>query len=320
MADTTLTWLGHAAFRLDTASGKRIYVDPFLNGNPKCPESEQTPERADIIAVTHGHGDHVGDTVALAKKHGAAVVALVELARLAREAGRRREQAAGAEQRRNGRRRRRQVHADERVPLGLGTGRLLRRRAVGHRRQDRGRQDALLRRRHVRVRRHAADRAHLRARRRDPPDRRPLHDGPEEAAVAVELLGVKRVVPCHWGTFGLLTGTPDELQQLAPSGVHDRAARAGRVGDGVRERWFGATGRRVPELAVDGELDLDDALVLDDARRLERLRAAFDAGTPVVVRAASRRGDQGGARAAGGRVRRSCPPTGPSCSSSTSPS
>ena len=66
MADTTLTWLGHSAFRLDTAGGKRIYVDPFLNGNPRCPPSEQTPERVDVIAVTHGHGDHVGDTVAIA--------------------------------------------------------------------------------------------------------------------------------------------------------------------------------------------------------------------------------------------------------------
>jgi L-ascorbate metabolism protein UlaG (beta-lactamase superfamily) len=40
---------------------------------------------------------------------------------------------------------------------------------------------------------------------------------PREAAVALELLGVKRCVPCHWGTFGLLTGTPDELAKLAPN-------------------------------------------------------------------------------------------------------
>ena len=58
---TTLTWLGHAAFRIDTPGGKRIYIDPFLNGNPKCPESEQKPERVDAIFVTHGHGDHVGE-------------------------------------------------------------------------------------------------------------------------------------------------------------------------------------------------------------------------------------------------------------------
>jgi len=54
----------------------------------------------------------------------------------------------------------------------------------------------------------------------------------------------------------------------------------------MRERWFGATGRRVPELAREGDLDLGGALVLD-AVDGEALRRAFDAGTPVVVRAAS---------------------------------
>jgi hypothetical protein len=55
----------------------------------------------------------------------------------------------------------------------------------------------------------------------------------------------------------------------------------------VRERWWGASGRRVPEIAVEGELELDDALVLDDVEDLGRLREAHEAGTPVVVRAAS---------------------------------
>jgi hypothetical protein len=53
----------------------------------------------------------------------------------------------------------------------------------------------------------------------------------------------------------------------------------------VRERWFGSTGRRVPEIAVDGEVDLDDALVLEDPSDLHGLRAAHEAGRPVVVRA-----------------------------------
>jgi hypothetical protein len=55
----------------------------------------------------------------------------------------------------------------------------------------------------------------------------------------------------------------------------------------VRERWFGATGRRVPEIAVDGELDLDDALVLDDVSDTQQLHAAHAAGRPIVVRARS---------------------------------
>jgi hypothetical protein len=56
----------------------------------------------------------------------------------------------------------------------------------------------------------------------------------------------------------------------------------------VRERWFGSTGRRVPEITVEGEDEppLDEALVLDDVSDLERLREAHAAGTPVVVRAA----------------------------------
>jgi len=55
----------------------------------------------------------------------------------------------------------------------------------------------------------------------------------------------------------------------------------------MRERWFGASGRRVPEIAVEGELDLDDALVLDDVSDTKALHDAHEAGRPVVVRADS---------------------------------
>jgi hypothetical protein len=55
----------------------------------------------------------------------------------------------------------------------------------------------------------------------------------------------------------------------------------------VRERWWGSTGRRVPEIAVEGELPLDDALVLDGVGDLERLHDAHEAGIPVAVRAST---------------------------------
>ena len=60
----------------------------------------------------------------------------------------------------------------------------------------------------------------------------------------------------------------------------------------MRERWFGATGRRVPEIAVEGEdeVPLDGALVLDDVNDVARLRKAHDQGTPVVVRATDEEG------------------------------
>ncbi len=55
----------------------------------------------------------------------------------------------------------------------------------------------------------------------------------------------------------------------------------------MRERWFGATGRRVPEIAVEGELDLGEALVLDEVSDQGELQEAHAAGRPIVVRAAS---------------------------------
>jgi hypothetical protein len=55
----------------------------------------------------------------------------------------------------------------------------------------------------------------------------------------------------------------------------------------MRERWFGATGRKVPAIALEGMIDVEGALVLDDVSDLEAIRAAHDAGTPVVVRAST---------------------------------
>src|SRR3954465_11830101 len=78
MADVSVTWLGHASFRVASPGGKRVYVDPWLS-NPKCPDSEKEPERVDVIALTHGHGDHVGETVELSKQFSPEIVAMVEL-------------------------------------------------------------------------------------------------------------------------------------------------------------------------------------------------------------------------------------------------
>src|SRR6266566_3073484 len=87
MATASLTWLGHASFRLDSPNGKRVYVDPWLD-NPKCPESERDPERCDVIAVTHGHSDHLGSVVAITQKLGPVpIVAQVELKGWLKEQG-----------------------------------------------------------------------------------------------------------------------------------------------------------------------------------------------------------------------------------------
>ena len=213
---TTLTWLGHAAFRIDTPGGKRIYVDPFLSGNPSCPDAEKEPERVDAIFLTHGHSDHVGDTVALARKFGCPVVAQVEL----------RGWLAGQGVEMN------MAHAPNKggtidvdgIKLTLTTGNhsssaddgtylgescgLVFELEDGTTIYFAGDTNvfgdmALI------ARIYEPDVAVL-----------PIGDhftmGPREAAVALELLGVKRCVPSHYGTFPLLTGTPEKLRELAP--------------------------------------------------------------------------------------------------------
>ena len=218
MADTTLTWLGHASFRLDTASGKRIYIDPFLNGNPRCPENEKTPERVDLIALTHGHGDHVGDTVELAKKHGATVVALVELAawlgKQGVDEGQLRNPNKGGTDDVDGVKitLTHAFHSGS-APDGSYAGEpsgLIVTTEDGKKVYFAGDTNVFGDMQLI-GRIYEPDVAVL-----------PIGDhftmGPTEAAVAVELLGVKRIVPCHYGTFGLLTGTRDEFEKLAPSG------------------------------------------------------------------------------------------------------
>jgi L-ascorbate metabolism protein UlaG (beta-lactamase superfamily) len=74
-----IRFLGHAAFALEN-DGKTILIDPFLTGNPKAAATADDVA-ADAILLTHGHADHIGDTVAIAKRTGAPVVAIVEIAR-----------------------------------------------------------------------------------------------------------------------------------------------------------------------------------------------------------------------------------------------
>lgn len=75
-----IQWLGHSAFRL-VAEGRTVLIDPYFTGNPACPpDVEKGLGKIDHILVTHGHGDHLGDTLRLAKAHDAPVVCIYEIA------------------------------------------------------------------------------------------------------------------------------------------------------------------------------------------------------------------------------------------------
>lgn len=73
----SIRYLGHSAFQI-TSGSTTLLIDPFLTGNPKAAARADEVE-ADVILLTHGHGDHLGDTVEIAKRSGAMVVAIVEL-------------------------------------------------------------------------------------------------------------------------------------------------------------------------------------------------------------------------------------------------
>lgn len=77
---TRITWLGHATVLVTTPKGTNLLIDPFIAMNPKYPRDFVLPERIDYILLTHGHMDHMADTVPAASKHGSTVVAIYELA------------------------------------------------------------------------------------------------------------------------------------------------------------------------------------------------------------------------------------------------
>jgi L-ascorbate metabolism protein UlaG (beta-lactamase superfamily) len=214
LPDVEVTWLGHASLRIDSTNGKRIYVDPWLD-NPKCPDSEKEPERVDVIAVTHGHSDHVGSVVDVAKKGSPEIVAMIELKEWLGKQGAETGEMPGMNKGGT-------VDVDgikftlvnafhsSGAPDGSYTG-----EAAGFVIEFENGTKVYV----------AGDTCvfgdmQLIGRIYNP-DVAILPIGghftmdPREAGVALELLGTKRCIPYHYGTFPLLAGTPDELQQQA---------------------------------------------------------------------------------------------------------
>jgi L-ascorbate metabolism protein UlaG (beta-lactamase superfamily) len=75
----SLTWLGHNTFKLVTRGAKTVLIDPWVEGNPACPKEHRAFDRIDVMTISHGHGDHMGDAVTLAKKFKPIVVCNFEI-------------------------------------------------------------------------------------------------------------------------------------------------------------------------------------------------------------------------------------------------
>jgi L-ascorbate metabolism protein UlaG (beta-lactamase superfamily) len=213
-----LTWVGHATWIMDTPGGKRVLIDPWVSGNPVVPENLQDPGPHDVMLLTHGHSDHTGDVVSLAAKHSpGAVLAMIELGDYLEGKGVQNvvgynkggtAEAAGL--------RFTMVDAHHSSSFGEQDG------TIVYTGEPAGYVVTLEDERRVYIagdtcvfgdmaligRLYKPDMAVL-----------PIGDfftmGPMEAAEATRLLGVKKVVCTHYGTFPALTGTPDALREQA---------------------------------------------------------------------------------------------------------
>lgn len=219
----SITWLGHSAFLVVLPNGRRVLFDPWI-GNPNCPPAFAKPESlkpVDLILLSHGHSDHAGDAVSIARATGAPVVCVFELGLYLTEKGLQgvRDMGIGGTQEVAGI----QITMTQAVHTGsiVEGGRIV---YVG------GAAGFVLRAAGAPTIYFAGDTgifgdmkiigeiykpeiAFL-----------PIGDhytmGPDTAARAAQWLGVRQVVPMHWGTFPVLRGTPGQLKQhLATTGI-----------------------------------------------------------------------------------------------------
>jgi L-ascorbate metabolism protein UlaG (beta-lactamase superfamily) len=233
MQRLAITWFGHSTFLLRTPGGTRVLFDPWLQGNPSCPEPLKKPPQSDVILVSHGHSDHIDDLIACARASGAPVVGIVELCDWLGRKGIQNVSPMnkGGSQRIAGltitmtdaRHSSGFVDNGQMVYMGEPAGFVI--RLEDERTIYYSGDTCLFGDMQLIGERYKLVIAFL-----------PIGDrftmDPVAAARACELLGVRQVVPMHWGTFPVLTGTPADLRKLVePKGVQVLELRPGETAE-----------------------------------------------------------------------------------------
>jgi L-ascorbate metabolism protein UlaG (beta-lactamase superfamily) len=230
-----LTWLGHSAFRITTPSGKVVIVDPWIQGNPACPEPFKKVEQVDIMLVTHGHFDHIADAVEIGKAHKPKIVAIYETAVWLESKGVPNTIGMNKGGTLNlGEIEVTMVNAihscgitdgDKIVYGGEAAGYII--RLPGGLNVYHSGDTTVFGDMKIIAELYSPEVAML-----------PIGDfytmGPKEAAHAIRLLGVKHVIPMHFGTFPALAGTPDQLRELT-KGISGLEIHALKPGESVGE-------------------------------------------------------------------------------------
>lgn len=228
-----ITWYGHSTFLVQTPRGTRVLFDPWFAGNPACPPSMKKPPKADLILVSHGHRDHMDDLVAVARESGAPVVATFELCDwLGRKGianvspmnkGGSQEVAGLRLTMTDARHSSGYVDNGQMIYMGEPAGYVVRLEdgLALYYAGDTG----LFGDMRLIGEMYKPDIAFL-----------PIGDrftmDPVAAARACEFLGVRQVVPMHWGTFPLLTGRPEELRKLVePKGIQVLELKPGETAE-----------------------------------------------------------------------------------------
>lgn len=217
---TEITWLGHASFIVKSPGGKTLVFDPWLGseGNPKCPPQFNDLSQwgsVDYIFISHGHFDHMGSAVRLAKHSGAMVIANFEIAQYIEHQGV--EKTIGMNKGGTlelGEIRATMVHADHSSGISTEDGIVYGGEPGGYVVTLENGMSLY----HAGDTNVFGDMQHIRALYAPDVCLLPIGGhftmGPKEAAFAVRLLGPKVVIPMHYGTFDVLSGSPDALRDL----------------------------------------------------------------------------------------------------------